>query len=105
MTRSPMVTRDTTSATEALQLMVQRGFRHLVSQAGNLLFIGAHISTSLFAMKMETLWAFLTSQRFFTRRWTRWSVARPLLPSSTLLWRVFKANWVVASVLTPRLSL
>lgn len=30
MTRSPMVTRDTTSATEALQLMVQRGFRHLV---------------------------------------------------------------------------
>ena len=31
MTRSPMVTRDTTSATEALQLMVQRHFRHLVS--------------------------------------------------------------------------
>jgi len=29
MTRSPMVTRDTTSATEALQLMVQRHFRHL----------------------------------------------------------------------------
>ncbi|CAE6415636.1 unnamed protein product [Rhizoctonia solani] len=29
MTRGPMVTRDTTSATEALQLMVQRGFRHL----------------------------------------------------------------------------
>lgn len=31
MTRNPMVTRDTTSATEALQLMVQRHFRHLVS--------------------------------------------------------------------------
>ena len=31
MTRTPMVTRDTTSATEALQLMVQRHFRHLVS--------------------------------------------------------------------------
>lgn len=31
MTRGPMVTRDTTSATEALQLMVQRHFRHLVS--------------------------------------------------------------------------
>ncbi|KAH0838580.1 CBS-domain-containing protein [Lanmaoa asiatica] len=30
MTRNPMVTRDTTSATEALQLMVQRHFRHLV---------------------------------------------------------------------------
>ena len=30
MTRSPMVTRDTTSGTEALELMVQRGFRHLV---------------------------------------------------------------------------
>ncbi|KIM66965.1 hypothetical protein SCLCIDRAFT_1210423 [Scleroderma citrinum Foug A] len=29
MTRSPMVTRDMTSATEALQLMVQRHFRHL----------------------------------------------------------------------------
>ncbi|KAG9054378.1 hypothetical protein FS842_005291 [Serendipita sp. 407] len=29
MTKNPMVTRDTTSATEALQLMVQRGFRHL----------------------------------------------------------------------------
>ncbi|KAF8328685.1 uncharacterized protein EI90DRAFT_2925332 [Cantharellus anzutake] len=29
MTGSPMVTRDTTSATEALQLMVQKGFRHL----------------------------------------------------------------------------
>lgn len=30
MTRNPMVTRDTTSATEALQLMVERHFRHLV---------------------------------------------------------------------------
>ncbi|KAG8953269.1 hypothetical protein FRC04_002679 [Tulasnella sp. 424] len=29
MTPNPMVTRDTTSATEALTLMVQRGFRHL----------------------------------------------------------------------------
>jgi CBS domain-containing protein len=29
MTRNPMVTRDTTSATEALQLMVQKHFRHL----------------------------------------------------------------------------
>ncbi|KAJ3736937.1 hypothetical protein DFJ43DRAFT_1048494 [Lentinula guzmanii] len=29
MTRSPMVTQDTTSATEALQLMVSRHFRHL----------------------------------------------------------------------------
>lgn len=31
MTKNPMVTRDTTGATEALQLMVSRGFRHLVS--------------------------------------------------------------------------
>lgn len=30
MTPNPMVTRDTTSATEALQTMVSRGFRHLV---------------------------------------------------------------------------
>jgi CBS domain-containing protein len=29
MTRGPMVTRDTTSATEALEVMVQRHFRHL----------------------------------------------------------------------------
>ncbi|WRT66548.1 uncharacterized protein IL334_003507 [Kwoniella shivajii] len=29
MTKNPMVTRDTTSATEALQLMVSKGFRHL----------------------------------------------------------------------------
>ncbi|KAI0296613.1 CBS-domain-containing protein [Russula brevipes] len=29
MTRNPMVTRDTTSATEALQLMVEKHFRHL----------------------------------------------------------------------------
>lgn len=31
MTRNPMVTRDTTSATEALELMVSKHFRHLVS--------------------------------------------------------------------------
>lgn len=31
MTRNPMVTRDSTSATEALQVMVSRHFRHLVS--------------------------------------------------------------------------
>ena len=30
MTPNPMVTRDSTSATEALQTMVTRGFRHLV---------------------------------------------------------------------------
>lgn len=30
MTKNPMVTRDTTSATQALELMVQKGFRHLV---------------------------------------------------------------------------
>jgi hypothetical protein len=31
MTKNPMVTRDTTSATAALQLMVEKHFRHLVS--------------------------------------------------------------------------
>ena len=30
MTKNPMVTRDTTNATEALQTMVSKGFRHLV---------------------------------------------------------------------------
>lgn len=33
MTKNPMVTRDTTSATQALQLMVDKHFRHLVSTA------------------------------------------------------------------------
>lgn len=32
MTRDPMVTNDTSSATEALEIMVKRGFRHLVCQ-------------------------------------------------------------------------
>jgi len=31
MTPNPMVTRDTTRATQALQLMVEKHFRHLVS--------------------------------------------------------------------------
>lgn len=39
MTRNPMVTRDTTSATEALQLMVQKHFRHLVSQQTRLFYV------------------------------------------------------------------
>lgn len=40
MTPNPMVTRDTTSATDALQTMVSRGFRHLVSmKAGLLVFL------------------------------------------------------------------
>lgn len=30
MTKAPMVARDNTSATDALQTMVSRGFRHLV---------------------------------------------------------------------------
>lgn len=30
MTREPLVTRDSASATEALEIMVSRGFRHLV---------------------------------------------------------------------------
>ncbi|KAG5220780.1 CBS-domain-containing protein [Salix suchowensis] len=34
MTRNPMVTRDTTSATEALQLMVSKHFRHLGNVVG-----------------------------------------------------------------------
>ena len=33
MTRNPMVTIDTTSATEALTTMVTRGFRHLVAHS------------------------------------------------------------------------
>lgn len=35
MTPNPMVTRDTTSATDALQTMVTRGFRHLVCRSYN----------------------------------------------------------------------
>lgn len=36
MTANPMVTRDTTSATEALQTMVTKGFRHLVRVSSSL---------------------------------------------------------------------
>ena len=39
MTPNPMVTRDTTSATDALQTMVSRGFRHLVSETNILPYI------------------------------------------------------------------
>lgn len=42
MTRNPMVTRDTTSATEALQLMVSKHFRHLVS---TYIYLNNHILT------------------------------------------------------------
>jgi CBS domain-containing protein len=46
MTRSPMVTRDTTSATEALQLMVQKHFRHLVCLDSFFRCLGLLISSS-----------------------------------------------------------
>lgn len=39
MTKNPMVTRDTTSATQALQLMVEKHFRHLVSSQRHLLLL------------------------------------------------------------------
>ncbi|KAK7465800.1 hypothetical protein VKT23_005772 [Stygiomarasmius scandens] len=55
MTRNPMVTQDTTSATEALQLMVSRHFRHL---ARLLTMFPAVILTrfiSLFVTKKGTL--------------------------------------------------
>ncbi|KAF7310723.1 hypothetical protein HMN09_00615300 [Mycena chlorophos] len=49
MTRNPMVTRDTTSATEALQLMVSKHFRHLpvCNEEGNV--VGLLDITKLFA--------------------------------------------------------
>ncbi|KAG9103094.1 hypothetical protein FRC06_000242 [Ceratobasidium sp. 370] len=53
MTRGPMVTRDTTSATEALQLMVQRGFRHLpvCNEEGNV--VGLLDITKVFHEALE----------------------------------------------------
>lgn len=42
MTKSPLVTRDTTSATEALQLMVERHFRHLVISLTLVFLRGLH---------------------------------------------------------------
>ncbi|KAF8758771.1 CBS protein [Rhizoctonia solani] len=55
MTRGPMVTRDTTSATEALQLMVQRGFRHLpvCNDEGNV--VGLLDITKVFHEALEKL--------------------------------------------------
>ncbi|KDQ12806.1 hypothetical protein BOTBODRAFT_112521 [Botryobasidium botryosum FD-172 SS1] len=53
MTRNPMVTRDTTSATEALQLMVTRGFRHLpvCNEEGNV--VGLLDITKVFHEALE----------------------------------------------------
>ena len=53
MTRSPMVTRDTTSATEALQLMVQKHFRHLVSATQYPIIIVILIDSSPFVTRKE----------------------------------------------------
>lgn len=57
MTPSPMVTRDTTSATDALETMVKRGFRHLVSPPAilKLFFILITSFSSPFVTKMVTL--------------------------------------------------
>ncbi|TFK41369.1 hypothetical protein BDQ12DRAFT_733660 [Crucibulum laeve] len=53
MTRNPMVTRDTTSATEALQLMVSRHFRHLpvCNEEGNV--VGLLDITKVFHEALE----------------------------------------------------
>lgn len=65
MTRNPMVTRDTTSATEALQLMVSRHFRHLVSRQHHQPI--SKLNTSLSAMRMAMSLVCLTLPRCSTR--------------------------------------
>ncbi|POY70772.1 hypothetical protein BMF94_6182 [Rhodotorula taiwanensis] len=67
MTPNPMVTRDTTSATEALQTMVTRGFRHLpvCNEDGDV--VGLLDITKVFHESLEKLEkAYGSSQRLYT---------------------------------------
>ncbi|KAH8915679.1 CBS-domain-containing protein [Atractiella rhizophila] len=67
MTRNPMVTRDTTSATEALQTMVTRGFRHLpvCNEEGDV--VGLLDITKVFHESLEKLErAANSSQKLYT---------------------------------------
>ncbi|MBW0496982.1 hypothetical protein O181_036697 [Austropuccinia psidii MF-1] len=66
MTRNPMVTRDTTSATEALTTMVTRGFRHLpvCNEEGDV--IGLLDITKVFQESLEKLErAYGSSQKLY----------------------------------------
>jgi len=77
-----MVTRDTTSATEALQLMVERHFRHLVSPIVPLLHLHsfAHpLPFSPYATKTEMSSVSSILPRFSTKPSTRLNEARPPL--------------------------
>ncbi|GAA6005252.1 hypothetical protein JCM10207_002914 [Rhodosporidiobolus poonsookiae] len=67
MTPDPMVTRDTTSATEALQTMVTRGFRHLpvCNEDGDV--VGLLDITKVFHESLEKLEkAYGSSQKLYT---------------------------------------
>ncbi|GJN87760.1 hypothetical protein Rhopal_000715-T1 [Rhodotorula paludigena] len=67
MTANPMVTRDTTSATEALQTMVTRGFRHLpvCNEEGDV--VGLLDITKVFHESLEKLEkAYGSSQKLYT---------------------------------------
>ncbi|CDR37320.1 hypothetical protein NBRC10512_005177 [Rhodotorula toruloides] len=67
MTPNPMVTRDTTSATEALQTMVTRGFRHLpvCNEDGDV--VGLLDITKVFHESLEKLEkAYGSSQRLYS---------------------------------------
>ncbi|GAA6048014.1 hypothetical protein JCM3770_000149 [Rhodotorula araucariae] len=67
MTANPMVTRDTTSATEALQTMVTRGFRHLpvCNEEGDV--VGLLDITKVFHESLEKLEkAYGSSQRLYS---------------------------------------
>ncbi|KAL8278234.1 hypothetical protein RQP46_009407 [Phenoliferia psychrophenolica] len=67
MTPNPMVTRDTTSATEALQTMVTRGFRHLpvCNEDGDV--VGLLDITKVFNESLEKLEkAYGSSQKLYT---------------------------------------
>ncbi|KAK4052061.1 hypothetical protein OIV83_002355 [Microbotryomycetes sp. JL201] len=67
MTPNPMVTRDTTSATEALQTMVTRGFRHLpvCNEDGDV--VGLLDITKVFQESLEKLEkAYGSSQKLYT---------------------------------------
>ena len=92
-----MVTRDTTSATEALQLMVQRHFRHLVCHLITLniyIFLILWTFFSLSVMKKETSSVFSISTRSFRRRLINSNVAPRPPRNSTVHWQVYSLNSV-----------
>lgn len=73
MTKGPMCVTSDTSATDALNLMVSRGFRHLVTKNNTLTFLITDlIFKSLFVTKRAIFLAYLILRNVYMRHWIRW---------------------------------